>query len=149
MGGWIEPTEHEIQAIIRATRVVAVVGIKGLDEPFAAAHTVPAAMRRRGIRIIPVNPKMREALSEHALDSVSELAEAPDMIQVFRKSENVTPLAEEIVALPPAKRPKVVWLQQGIINVHSKYLRPETTPVEIEIVDNPQPGAYDVKLTTK
>jgi hypothetical protein len=36
-----------------------------------------------------------------------------------------------------------------IINVHSKYLRPETSPVAIEIVDNPQPGAYDVKLTTK
>src|SRR6516162_7077158 len=36
-----------------------------------------------------------------------------------------------------------------IINVHDKYLRPETTPVTIEIVDNPEPGAYDVKLTTK
>jgi hypothetical protein len=36
-----------------------------------------------------------------------------------------------------------------VIEVHSKYLRPETTPVAIEIVDNPEPGAYDVKLTTK
>jgi hypothetical protein len=36
-----------------------------------------------------------------------------------------------------------------IIKVHPKYLQPETTPVAIEIVDNPQPGAYDVKLTTK
>jgi hypothetical protein len=36
-----------------------------------------------------------------------------------------------------------------VINVDSKYLNPETTPVAIEIVDNPEPGAYDVKLTTK
>jgi hypothetical protein len=36
-----------------------------------------------------------------------------------------------------------------IINVHSKYLSPETTPLSIEIVENPQPGAYDIKLTTK
>jgi hypothetical protein len=36
-----------------------------------------------------------------------------------------------------------------VINVHSKYLRPETTPVAIEIVEDPQSGAYDVKLTTK
>jgi hypothetical protein len=37
----------------------------------------------------------------------------------------------------------------GVINVHEKYLKPETTPVAIEIVENPQPGAYDVELTTK
>jgi hypothetical protein len=36
-----------------------------------------------------------------------------------------------------------------IIPVHQRFLRPETTPVEIEIVDNPAPGAYDIKLTTK
>jgi len=36
-----------------------------------------------------------------------------------------------------------------IINVHNKYLQPGTTPVAIEIVDEPQPGDYDVELTTK
>jgi hypothetical protein len=37
----------------------------------------------------------------------------------------------------------------GIIKVHEKYLKPETTPVAIEIVENPQPGAYDIEMTTK
>jgi hypothetical protein len=38
---------------------------------------------------------------------------------------------------------------QPIINVANKYLTPETTPVAIEIVDNPEPGAYDIQLTSK
>jgi predicted CoA-binding protein len=117
MTGWSEPSEHEVAEIVRGARVVAVVGMKGLEEPFAAAHTVPATMRRRGIQIIPVNPKMRETLSEHALSSVAELTAAPDVIQVFRRAEHVTGLADEIVALPPKLRPRTVWLQQGIVNV--------------------------------
>jgi predicted CoA-binding protein len=116
MAAWTEPSEHEVAEIVRHARVVAVVGMKGMEEPFAPAHTVPAQMRRRGIRIIPVNPKMRETLSEHALGSVGELKEPPDIIQVFRKSEHLPGLAAEIVALPPAVRPKVVWMQTGIVN---------------------------------
>jgi predicted CoA-binding protein len=116
MGVWTEPSEHEVAEIVRQARVVAVVGMRGMEAPFAPAHTVPAAMRRRGIRIIPVNPMMRETLSEHALGSVAELKEAPDIIQVFRRSEHLPGLADEIVALPAALRPKVVWIQTGIVN---------------------------------
>jgi predicted CoA-binding protein len=114
MAPWVEPSEDEIVEIVRGARVVAVIGMKGADEPWAPAHTVPGAMKRRGIRLIPINPKMREGLGEHALGTVAELQEPPDIIQVFRRSEYVAEHADEILALPAAVRPKVVWLQTGI-----------------------------------
>jgi predicted CoA-binding protein len=114
--GWTEPSEAEVAEIVRGARVVAVVGMKGDDARDAPAHTVPAQMAARGIRVIPVNPGVREALGQRALDRVAELTERPDVIQVFRRSEAVPALAAEIVALPAALRPGVVWLQSGIVS---------------------------------
>jgi predicted CoA-binding protein len=114
---WTEPTEAEVAAIVRGAKVVAVVGMKGDDAASQPAHSVPAHMRERGIRIIPVNPTIREALGVPALAGVGDLGEAPDVIQVFRRPEYLAPLADEIVALPVPKRPKVVWMQSGIASV--------------------------------
>jgi predicted CoA-binding protein len=114
---WTEPTEAEVAAIVRSAKVVAVVGMKGDDDASQPAHSVPAHMRERGIRIIPVNPTIREALGVPALARLGELTEAADVVQVFRRPEHLAALADEIVALPAAKRPKVVWMQSGIANV--------------------------------
>ncbi len=115
--GWTEPSESEVAEIVRGAKVVAVVGMKGDGAPSAPAHSVPARMQARGIRIIPVNPTIDQALGVPALKSLAELAEAPDVIQVFRRPELLGALADEIAALPPSKRPKVVWMQAGIASV--------------------------------
>jgi predicted CoA-binding protein len=115
-GTWNEPSEQEVAEIVRSAKVVAVVGMKGESDRFAPAYTVPEAMRDRGIRIIPVNPLVPSALGVPSLASVAQLEGAPDVIQVFRRAEHVTPLADEIVALPAEKRPRVVWMQSGIVN---------------------------------
>ena len=104
--------ERYAASVVANARLVAVVGMK--DEPTAPAFTVPEAMASRGIRIVPVNPKLERALGERALASVAELAERPDVIQVFRRSDAIPALAAEIVALPAPLRPPVVWLQSGI-----------------------------------
>jgi predicted CoA-binding protein len=114
---WSEPTEAEVASIVRTAKVVAVVGMKGDAASHAPAHSVPARMKSHGVRVIPVNPTLQEALGVKALGSLAELTEAPDVIQVFRRPEYLAALADEIVALPPDKRPKVVWMQSGIASV--------------------------------
>jgi uncharacterized protein len=114
---WTEPSEAEVGAIVRGAKVVAVVGMKGDSAASAPAHSVPARMSARGIRIIPVNPTITVALGVPALASLAALTEAPDVIQVFRRPEYLDALASEIVALPATTRPKVVWMQSGIASV--------------------------------
>jgi predicted CoA-binding protein len=114
---WTEPTEAEVGAIVHSAKVVAVVGMKGEATPTAPAYTVPARMKEVGIRIIPVNPTIREALGVPALATLAQLNETPDVIQVFRRPDALAPLGEEILALPASKRPKVVWMQSGIASV--------------------------------
>jgi predicted CoA-binding protein len=114
---WTQPTEAEVAAIVRGAKVVAVVGIKGDDAGSAPAHRIPLGMSEHGIRILPVNPTLKQALGVPALASLADLAEAPDVIQIFRRPEYLAALADEILALPVSKRPKVVWMQQGIASV--------------------------------
>jgi len=125
MAAWIEPKEDEIAAIVRSARFVAVVGMKDEQDPAAPAYTVPARMRELGIRTIGVNPKLAGALS-----TLKQLKEAPDVIQVFRRSDSIGPLADEIIAMPQATRPKVVWLQSGIVNV-SAAMKLETAGMRV------------------
>jgi hypothetical protein len=47
----------------------------------------------------------------------------------------------------PGEKP--IFPGQPAIQVNPKYLKPETTDLEIEVVENPQPGAYDLKMTSK
>ncbi len=116
MGRYREPDEARVAEIVRAARVVAVVGMKDGRDPTAPAFTVPASMKARGIRIVPVNPTVSSALGETSRGSVGELGERVDVIQVFRRAEAIPALAAEIVALPPSLRPGVVWLQSGIVH---------------------------------
>jgi hypothetical protein len=108
--------ERLVERVVRTAKTVAVIGMKGQDSLHAPAASVPAVMQRRGIRVIPINPTVREALGEKALASVSELSEKVDVVQIFRRPELVAAHADEILAMSPALRPPVVWLQSGIVN---------------------------------
>ena len=99
-------------AILREAKTVAVLGAKpGGAEP---AYYVPAYLRERGYRILPVNPKIagRELLEAHAVARLADLAEAADVVEIFRRPEHLPAHAVEILALP--WRPKAVWFQLGI-----------------------------------
>ncbi|PYM36974.1 MAG: CoA-binding protein [Candidatus Rokuibacteriota bacterium] len=99
-------------AILREAKTVAVLGAKpGAAEP---AYYVPAYLRERGYRILPVNPKIagRELLEAHAVARLADLAEAVDVVEIFRRAEHLPAHAVEILALP--WRPKAVWFQLGI-----------------------------------
>jgi len=104
----------ELAAIVRAARVVAVVGMKGDDAEGEPAYDVPLSQERRGMRILPVNPTIRTSHGMPVSPRLADLSERADLIQVFRRIDAIPGLTDEILALPPERRPDVVWLQSGI-----------------------------------
>ena len=114
MNASIVEDEAELVAIARDMRTVAVVGIKDGRDPDAPGFTVPEMMKALGLRIIGINPTIPSALGEPTLRSVAELPPGVDVLDVFRRSDAIPALTDEILALPPQRRPPVVWLQSGI-----------------------------------
>jgi uncharacterized protein len=112
----IVESEAELAQIVRNARTVAVVGMKDERDAEAPAHTIPRVMQARGVRVIPVNPGIAEALGERAYARLADVAEPFDVVQIFRRSEAIGAVADEILALPAERRPSVVWMQTGIKN---------------------------------
>jgi hypothetical protein len=103
-----------IDHILSHHRTVAVVGLS--PKPHRASYEVSEYMQRNGWRIIPVNPlaKVPEILGEKVYATLSEAAqhEQIDLVDVFRNSEDVPPVADEAIAIGA----KGLWLQLGIAN---------------------------------
>lgn len=103
-----------IHHILRTCRTVAVVGLS--PKTHRASYEVSAYMQGQGWRIIPVNPvaKVPEILGEKVYATLTEAAqhEHIDLVNVFRNSEDVPPVAEEAIAIGA----KALWLQLGITN---------------------------------
>ena len=106
--------EDSLVAIAREMRTVAVVGIKDDSDPDAPAFTIPSLIQDSGVRVIGVNPRVAAALGEPTLRSLADLPAGVDVLDVFRRSDAIPEIADELLALPPAQRPAVVWLQTGI-----------------------------------
>jgi uncharacterized protein len=108
------PDAGEIKRILEESHNVAVVGLS--DSPFRTSHAVASAIQRAGYRIFPVNPNLTgPVLGEEPYATVQEIPEPVDIVDVFRRSEKVPPVAEDAVATGA----KVLWLQSGVINVEA------------------------------
>lgn len=114
MSGRIISTEAEYAQVIRAMRTIGIVGIKDGKRPDAPAFTIPSMLAEQGYRVLGINPMVSEALGQPVLPSLAMLGERVDVLDVFRRSEAIAELADEILALPEALRPGTVWLQSGI-----------------------------------
>lgn len=102
-----------ITRILDATRRIAVLGIK--IDPDRPAHFVPAYAQQAGFEIVPVPvyyPDVTEILGERVYRKVADVPGEIDMVNVFRRSHDVPPHVDDILA----KRPKSVWMQSGIRN---------------------------------
>lgn len=100
--------EQRIDTILSGSKTVAVVGIS--DKPDRPSHVVAKYLQERGFRVIPVNPMLTEVLGEKAYKSLTEIPERIDLVDVFRKSENVPPIAEEAVRIGA----RFFWMQEGV-----------------------------------
>ncbi len=114
MNALLVESEAEIADIVRSMRTVAVVGIKDASRPDAPAYTIPAMLAEMGRDVIGVNPTIPEALGRPTLPDVASLPAGVDVLDVFRRSEAIPELADQVLALPPGRRPRTVWLQTGI-----------------------------------
>ncbi|MDB4968822.1 MAG: hypothetical protein JWN44_4511 [Myxococcales bacterium] len=132
-------SEEELAAIARGARTVAVVGMKDESEPEAPAFRIPRILQERGIRVVPVNPKIVRALGEEAYPSLAALPFRVDVVDVFRRSEALGAVADEILALPKERRPDVVWMQIGVRNAEAAK---RLAAAGIKVVQNHCLGVY-------
>lgn len=105
-------TDDILRQILNSTRVIALVGWS--PKPDRPSHRVAVFLKARGYRVIPVNPGQagQQALGETVRASLADIAEPVDMIDIFRRSEEVPAVvAEALTALPHLK---TVWLQLGV-----------------------------------
>ena len=98
--------------LLSRVKTIAVVGLS--DGPLRPSYGVSAYMQAQGYRIIPVNPRIAEALGETSypslLDVPIELAKKIDLVDVFRRPEFVGEIVEQAIQLKiPA-----IWLQEGV-----------------------------------
>jgi predicted CoA-binding protein len=100
--------EHRIDAILSGSRTVAVVGIS--DKADRPSHVVAKYLQERGYRVIPVNPLLTEVLGEKAYKSLADIPGRVDLVDVFRKSADVPPIAEEAVRIGA----RFFWMQEGV-----------------------------------
>jgi len=104
-----------IEQLLRETRTIAVLGIKPESHADQAAHYVAAHMAAAGFEIIPVPvyyPEVTEILGKPVFRKVADIGRPIDMVNVFRRPNDIPPHVDDILAA----KPKSVWLQLGIRN---------------------------------
>jgi uncharacterized protein len=99
-----------IADILRRYKSIAVVGLS--SNPARASNSVARYMKDAGYRIIPVNPNEKEVLGEKCYPRVEEVPENIDIVDIFRRAEDVPPVVDGAIRAGA----KVVWMQLGIEN---------------------------------
>lgn len=102
--------DEDPKQILRDATTIAVLGMKGEDHRHEPAHRIPMYLADHGYEITPVNPKLVEQGYPGAVANLTELDEPPDIVEVFRRSENLASHLDDFLAAKPG----AVWFQQGI-----------------------------------
>jgi hypothetical protein len=103
-------SDTDLAQILKDARTIAVVGIS--SNPARASFGVSAWLKRQGFQIIPVNPAETEVHGEKAYASLSEITGPIDIVDIFRRSDQVLPLVKDAIA----KRPRLIFMQEGVVN---------------------------------
>jgi len=101
---------NSLRRILKECRVIAVVGLSA--QWHRPSHFAAKYLLEHGYRVIPVNPQYREVLGQKCYASLREIPEKVDMVDVFRKSADVMPIAEDAIAIGA----RVLWQQLGVRN---------------------------------
>jgi uncharacterized protein len=100
-----------IGEILRKYKTIAVVGLS--SDPMRPSYGVAEYLQRTGYRIIPVNPNERKVLGEKSYVRLEDVPEKIEIVDVFRRPEEVGPAAEGAIRVGA----KVLWMQLGVVNV--------------------------------
>jgi uncharacterized protein len=105
------PGRQEIRELLDRARTVAVVGLS--DRPYRTSHAIAEALQSYGYKIFPVNPNLEgPVLGQEPYERVADIPTPVDIVDVFRRSEKVVPVAKDAVVAGA----KVLWMQSGVIN---------------------------------
>jgi len=101
---------NTLRRILGENRVIAIVGLSA--DWYRPSYFAAKYMREHGYRIIPVNPKYPEILGEKCYGSLRDIPEKVQIVDVFRKTQDVPPVADDAIAIGA----KVLWQQLGVKN---------------------------------
>jgi predicted CoA-binding protein len=116
-----------LRRILRGSRTIAVVGLSAQwhrPSYFAAKY-----LQEHGYRVIPVNPTYDTILGEKSYKRLADIPQKVDVVDCFRKSEEIPALAEEAIGIGA----KVLWMQLG---VHNAPARARAEAAGLEVVEN-------------
>lgn len=126
--------DAKIRGILEGVKVIAVVGWS--PKPDRPSHRVAAYLAGRGYRVIPVNPGVAgsSALGEVVRANLAEIGEGVDMVDIFRRSEEVPGVVTEALALPGLK---AIWMQLGVEHAQAAA---EAEAAGVQVVQNRCPA---------
>ena len=104
------PSDAELKQLMTNASTIAIVGAS--SNPEKSSYGIMRKLQSVGYHVIPVNPRETEVLGERAYPSLSDIPVPVDIVDVFRRSEDTPPIADEAVKIGA----KVLWLQSGIEN---------------------------------
>ena len=99
-----------LRRILKTCKTVAVVGLSA--EWHRPSNFVAKYLQSHGYRVIPVNPRYDSILGEKSYSRLEDIPEPVDMVDVFRRSEDVLPIAHSAVAIGA----RCLWQQIGVVN---------------------------------
>ncbi|HEX5093979.1 MAG TPA: CoA-binding protein [Burkholderiales bacterium] len=101
---------NTLRRILSQSRVIAVVGLSA--DWFRPSYFAAKYLQEHGYRIIPVNPRYESILGEKCYKSLRDIPEKVDLVDCFRKTADIPPIADEAIAIGA----KVLWQQLGVRN---------------------------------
>jgi len=102
-----------LRRLLATCKVIAVVGLSA--DWFRPSYFAAKYMQAHGYTVIPVNPRYPDILGERCYQSLRDIPVQVDMVDVFRKTEDVGPIADDAIAIGA----KVLWQQLGVRNVEA------------------------------
>ncbi|MDB9762110.1 CoA-binding protein [Alphaproteobacteria bacterium] len=110
--------DHYIRSILDNTKTIAMIGLSSSWQ--RPSYFVAKYLLDRGFKIFPVNPREagKSILSQKVYSSISEINEKIDMVDIFRKSNDIDLLIDDVIKT----KPSTIWLQIGVINFNAEKL---------------------------
>ena len=99
-----------LRRILKDSRVIAMVGLSA--NWYRPSYFAAKYMLDHGYRVIPVNPSYADVLGQKCYPTLRDIPERVDIVDCFRKSDEIEPLAQDAIAIGA----KVLWMQIGVIN---------------------------------
>ena len=99
-----------IKRILKECKTIAVVGLS--SNPFRPSNGVASFMKKKGYKVIPVNPNETEVFGETAYSALSAINEKIDLVDIFRRSDEAGQTVDDAIKIGA----KAVWLQEGVID---------------------------------